>query len=961
MSKEGKFFQFYDHFYAGQLKPNQAGECKVKAFCHADKHESMSINVNTGLWNCFACDDMGGDPIDFYIAWKEADGVKVSFAKAKAEASAIAGFNLMDKDAKWTQSEEYKQQKQKAEEEVKPISKIRVDKWNEMLINSKKILDNFLQRRGYTMDTVNRYNLGWDGERITIPIPDENGNIMNVRRYKADEKNPKFKMISIGEGYGRARIFPINNLYHQNIMLCEGELDAILANQLGYFAVTVTGGAGTWREEFTNLFKGKDVVIIYDVDKQGRRGANKIANILMDVAKSIKNVILPITDISNGDLTDYFVSMQHGKEDLDKLIENTPYCKQSFKEDFEEEGDQEIPTVHLSKASYATYAGKRIKTNVVVAGKDTAPYLIPKKIHVSCPGDMNKCMGCKMGGIGMGGTTIDIKPHCRDILTLVDISDRQRKFVIGNLAGVIPSCQSWDFEVLESQNVEAVKLMPELDFSSEGEEYVLRDAFIVGEKIQTNASYQVEGIVEPDPKKQYATLIIDEYKTLEDSVSTFTMTEEIHEELKQFQVKEKQTVQEKFDEIHSDLAYNVTRIYGRNDIMTAVDLTYHSVLSFYFQGKREQRGWVETLIIGDTRTGKSETVMSLQKHYKMGEFITGENVSYAGLIGGLQGSSGRWTLTWGKIPLNDRRLVVIDEASGIPVDSIERMSGVRSSGVAEITKIQTERTHARTRLIWISNDRDGRGLQYYSFGTDAVKYLIGKAEDIARFEFVVTAARNEVDLSIINKKLSERQKVEHIYTTDLCHKLVLWAWSRKEEQIKFTPEAIDLLFKYATEMGTFYTNEIPLVEGANQRIKLARMAIATAARVYSTDNGENIIVKPEHVDFVYNFITNVYKKPSLGYWDKSKQEQSQRDKAKQSENEVITMLNDFPDLGDLFYENNIINLNDISQTMNIEPFEARKYVNFLMKSKMIKKSARGYRKQPTFIETLRKWKQLQGF
>src|SRR5690606_25246764 len=120
----------------------------------------------------------------------------------------------------------------------------------------------------------------------------------------------------------------------------------------------------------------------------------------------------------------------------------------------------------------------------------------------------------------------------------------------------------------------------------------------------------------PDPKKQYATLIIDEYKTLEDSVSTFTMTEEIHEELKQFQVKEKQTVQEKFDEIHSDLAYNVTRIYGRNDIMTAVDLTYHSVLSFYFQGKREQRGWVETLIIGDTRTGESETVLSLLKHYK---------------------------------------------------------------------------------------------------------------------------------------------------------------------------------------------------------------------------------------------------------------------------------------------------------------------------------------------------------
>ena len=961
----GKFFQFFNNFYAGQLKPNQAGECKVKSFCHADKHESMAINVNTGLWNCFACDDMGGDPIDFYIAWREkVDSVKVKFGVAVAKASEIAGFDLREKKAdgkKYTQSEEYKQEKKEAEENIKPISKTKVDKWHEMLMNTPKALDILKQKRGYTEDTIKRYNLGWDGDRITIPIPDENFNIMNVRRYKADEKNAKLKMVSISEGYGRARLFPIANLQHQTIVLCEGELDAILANQMGYFAVTVTGGVGTWREEFTELFTGKDVVIIYDVDKQGRQGANKITDILADVAKSVKNVILPIVaDIPNGDFTDYFISLGNGKTDLDNLIENTAYYKKSYKEDFT---NDDIPELHLSEVSKAQYADRRIRTKTVVAGKDTAPYLIPKKIHVKCMGDGSKCDTCRMMGMGMSGKTIDIKPNQRDILNMVNVNDRQKKYIISELSGINTTCQSWEFEVLESQNVEKVILMPELDYSEKEKPYILFTSYIVGNGIQTNSSYILEGVVVSDPKQQYATLIVDEYRQMEDDVKNFQMSEEIHEKLKAFQVEEGQTVKEKFDEIHADLSHNITRIYGRNDIMTATDLTFHSALAFEFEGKEENRGWVETLIIGDTRTGKSETVMSLRKHYKMGEFITGENVSFAGLIGGLQsaGSSGRWTLTWGKIPLNDSRLVVIDEASGIPTNDIERMSGVRSSGIAEITKIQTERTHARTRLIWISNDRSGRGLQYYGYGTDAVKQLIGKAEDIARFEIVVTAGKDEVDLSIINKKMSEREEVPHFYTSELCHDLVLWAWSREKDQIIFTPEAIDLLFKYATEQGTFYTNEFPLVEGANQRIKLARMAIATAARVYSTDDGENIIVKPEHVDFVNDFVNEVYKKQSLGYWNLSKQKENQRQKAEAATGEIMNLLNDFPDLGDIFLENNVIGLRDIADIMNVMEHEARKYLNMLARNRMVAKTSSGYRKQPTFIKLLREWKQLQGY
>ena len=130
-------------------------------------------------------------------------------------------------------------------------------------------------------------------------------------------------------------------------------------------------------------------------------------------------------------------------------------------------------------------------------------------------------------------------------------------------------------------------------------------------------------------------------------------------------------------------------------------MVYHSALGFFFQGQEIKRGWVEGLIIGDTRSGKSETAASLMKHYQLGEFVTGENTSFAGLIGGMQQNQKRWFVSWGKIPLNDRRLVILDEASGLSERDISNISGFRSSGIAEIIKIHQERPMT-TRLIWFN-------------------------------------------------------------------------------------------------------------------------------------------------------------------------------------------------------------------------------------------------------------------
>lgn len=412
------------------------------------------------------------------------------------------------------------------------------------------------------------------------------------------------------------------------------------------------------------------------------------------------------------------------------------------------------------------------------------------------------------------------------------------------------------------------------------------------------------------------------------------------------------SVQAKFDQIHKDLESNVTKIYQRRDLMTMFDLVTHSVLKFEFGGDMVRKGWVEGLVVGDTRCGKSETVEKLMGHYCCGEFVTGENATYAGLVGGLQQTQKSWSITWGKIPLNDRRFLAIDELSGLGQEAISRMSGIRSSGVAEINKIQTERTMARCRLLWVSNPRGKRPIAAFTSGIAAIEELIGHPEDIARFDFAMTVALGEVPLSVINA--SSRESVPHVYTSAACRALVYWAWSRKPHQVVWAPGAQDRVLKEATEISRKYV--APLVEGAEQRIKMARLSVAAAARVYSTTpDGESVYVTEEHVEFIANYLVQIFNKPSMAFdlYSHAKiSEATLHDpKAVQDRLELLPadfrgLLNDAPSF----------TASDLQDFANLGRDGALELASFLVRGRCIRKGKFGYYKLPAFIRFLREYR-----
>lgn len=231
-------------------------------------------------------------------------------------------------------------------------------------------------------------------------------------------------------------------------------------------------------------------------------------------------------------------------------------------------------------------------------------------------------------------------------------------------------------------------------------------------------------------------------------------------------------------------------IYRRSQVVTSILLTYCSPLKFYFQGRLLPRGWLDVLILGDTRCGKSVLAEGILNKLQMGQLICCEGASFVGLVGGLQQLSSRskWNIIWGKIPLNSGKLVVLDELSSYPVEEIGKMSGLRSSGIAEISKVESGMTRAATRLIWISNPRNDMKLNQFVYGVEAVRELIGRPEDIARFDFVLAIREEDVSKEITNQK--KDLKAVDLQWENL-RELVMWAWQLRPADVIF--EARNLL------------------------------------------------------------------------------------------------------------------------------------------------------------------------
>jgi hypothetical protein len=502
----------------------------------------------------------------------------------------------------------------------------------------------------------------------------------------------------------------------------------------------------------------------------------------------------------------------------------------------------------------------------------------------------------------------------------------------------------------------------QVDMDESGHEYVARKVYYVGGKVTSNQYYEFEGYVYPHPKTQFGTILSQKYTPKQDNVGAFQLTSEIIDSFKVFQPQPGETVEDRLDTVLEDLTNNVTLVWMREEVLLGVLLTYHSALTFDFQSQRQKRGWLETIIIGDTGMAKTQLVQNFAEFAGLGEFASGESASRTGLIYRLDQIGERWFVTWGKYPLNDRKLLVIDELTGLKEDDLGRMTESRSTGVLKVDRAVNAETNARTRLLFMTNPRHGKQLFEFSHGIESLKSIFAEAADIRRLDLSLFLATKDIPKDVLNKKFT-RPETQLIQPDTMKHS-ILWAWSRKPEQIVLTEPALELILYYAGELGSKYgaAEDIPLVSPADERIKLARMSVALAALLHSTDdNHELIIVKPEHVEFVKQYLETIFDAKNCRYdqyANNAKTEGELTEEDAKAITEALQHLDDedsiplSKDILELFKRNDTLKSSELQDMTGQDERMVNPRLAILAKYNFLKRTKGGYRKLPKFIEYL---------
>ena len=621
---------------------------------------------------------------------------------------------------------------------------------------------------------------------------------------------------------------------------------------------------------------------------------------------------------------------------------------------------KEVEAKEITLSEYSKVENMKVKVSLEadVIGRDSKDYIIPRKVRGWCNfnPDSKVCLGCSMQNYFNAKEMRNERTMVFDakndlILELLDTSAVNLKHRIKRIFGVASRCPSFRHEV-EWGNATTIFISSRLT-NFRVEDNVSRvKAMYLGHGIHLNQSYRLVGYTHSHPRTQAATFIISDAEPISSSLETFVLDDEAKSALKVFQAARDENPLEKMMKIEASFINTFLFIFGREDLILAADLVFHSARRISFQ-KQSLKGWLDVLIIGDTRQGKTDTVEKLMQYYDLGTMASGESSSRTGLLYNIQTTQGEdaW-VQFGLLCRANGLLVAIDEIHGMPRDDFKAFTLVRSKGLVDVKRYAFGSALAETRLISIANPRESMTMDSYGYPVMAIDDLpcFKSKEDISRFDFAVGVKAGDVEDRVINTDVNIIYQESTLYTPELCKDLVLWVWTRKPDDIIISGETEAYVLQAAQDLGAEYVPDIPLVESADLRSKIVRIATAIAGRLYNTPDGERLIVESKHVSSALDVLNRFYKSDSLNYWGYSD------DAAKLyiSEEDMIVLAADFKlqypmlwsPISEWMLRTNEFTKTLIKASLGITGETADSLIMFSLNNSLIRTSWRALRKTP---------------
>ena len=517
------------------------------------------------------------------------------------------------------------------------------------------------------------------------------------------------------------------------------------------------------------------------------------------------------------------------------------------------------PTIldHLNMIEDPGLAGKHLIVEAVVSSTSVA-YLAPKKVEVHIQrgdGDATE----------LNETfTTDDPINIKLVGVNEDVKYRRLKRLFGESGNARVKEKTWRtiYLVRVRPPIFTLEKRGESIVDERGFEYKAFDVYVVADQpltFQASALVKLEAKPLGSPKTQKTVLLATRVEFPEE---TWRFDEAKLRKLKA-KLGSYGSVKEKLNWILAEFQ-KFSGLVGRRNLAYAGFLAFFSPVWVVLDGET-QRGWAVVLFIGDTTTGKSETLRKLIMLLKGGMLVTAETASQVGLTGtATQLEKEGWFVDWGFLVLCDRKLLAIDGVHKLPPSCWAALAEAERAGVVTIAKAAKNSAYARTRQIKIGNPMDREAEKWttkpladFLYPCQALPTLLDKT-GIARLDLAVFADSRDVKAEDVNIQMNGHPDPD----LELLSEALRWCWSGTVK-VEFTDGAIAQILKSATELyNTFYTRSIPLVS-MDMKWKLARLSAALAYLTLFTEDFTKVRVDPEHVREVATFLKEEYGKAGL--------------------------------------------------------------------------------------------------
>lgn len=643
---------------------------------------------------------------------------------------------------------------------------------------------------------------------------------------------------------------------NKTTLICAGEKDMMVARSQGLNAITLTGGEHALPTQ-AKYFQDRKIVILYDNDDTGIQGAQSLANFLSQYTKNIRVVtgFHEVCKEKGEDITDFFVKYKKTKQDLIKYIRATPIFK-PVKETVTATKDN-LETVSLYNASTAQYVNKLIKTNIQVVATMDQTFVAP----TSAVAEKTKSTGFKdtlaEGTIKEWQLT---KDNLQDLLYLVDnnFTETQVKENLQKKMHIPKTERCVSIKTLSTMTVFKAVVTDLFETNDVDAHQIEYTCYSLGVKLESGKKYKVTHKLIPHPYKgQQLVMVVLSAEQASDSVTNFKITPEIKEDLAVFQ-QIPGTAEEKVNAIAEKvkglLGYN-----GNLELIKTIDLSYHTVLQFNFGTFKNVRGYLDTLIVGESRMGKSSTAEILKRTYGLGTFVSlaGNSATIPGLVGGSNRTVSGFQTRAGIIPQNHKGLVIFEELGKCATNVLAELTDIRSSNEVRINRVSGTLTlPAYVRMISLTNVKHAgeqiKPIAAYPNGIAVIAELVPTAEDIARYDIMLVLGDKG------NESIDPLWVPEEPFTEAQYRTRVRWIWSRTADQVILSEDIKKAIVQAANNLNNTYGGHIKIF-GTEAWKKITRLAIAIAGYCVSTDSTyEKLIVKRTHVDYAVKFFVSIY-------------------------------------------------------------------------------------------------------